>query len=159
MDKTTKLVSLFAATVLVASTLAGCGDGDDEVAQEQAICYDDNDDGHCDDSGNEVDRSFGFIYIGGHKQYYKKGYYPANGKIYRSSKSSNTSSSNSSGTSTDSGKNGTGSAQPPKSSSGTGTVVSPGTSSNSGKSTSGANTGVSSGSKGGIGSSSKSSSS
>ncbi|ARU60672.1 hypothetical protein CBW65_05925 [Tumebacillus avium] len=150
MEKTTKLVSLFAATVLVAGTaLVGCGDDDTVVQQQEGICYDDDDNGYCDDSDNVVDHSYGFIYIGSHKQYYKKGYYPGNdGKVYRSAKRAN------SGSSSGTGKNGSGSTvTPPKSSSGTGSVVSPG------KSTSGSNTGVSSGSKGGIGSSSKSSSS
>lgn len=156
MEKTTKLVSLFAATVLVAGTaLVGCGDEDKVVQQQEGICYDDDDNGYCDDSDDVVDSSYGFIYVGSHKRYYKKGYYPGNdGKVYRSAKRDQSGSS-SGGSSSGTGKNGSGSTvTPPKSSSGTGTVVSPG------KSTSGSsNTGISSGSKGGIGSSSSSSSS
>ncbi|TCP57596.1 hypothetical protein EV586_10240 [Tumebacillus sp. BK434] len=162
MEKTTKLVSLFTATVLVAGTLAGCGD-DDTVAQqsqkpplEEGVCYDDDDNGYCDDSDREIDHSYGFIYIGSHKRYYQKGYYPGtDGKVYRKPGTSTSTGSTSTGT----GKNAAttkpnaNTPTPPKSSSGTGTVVSPG------KSSSGVKTGVSSGSKGGIGSSSKSSSS
>lgn len=156
MEKTTKLTGLFVAAVLVASTLSGCGDDRDEEVSEQAqaVCNDDDDDGYCDDGSGDVDHSFGFIYIGNHKQYYKKGYYPKDGKVYRSAKvkQSTTGSGSGSGTTT------TTKPQPPKSSSGTGSVVSGSNNSSSGSKSS-SKTGVSSGSKGGIGSSSSSSSS
>src|SRR5690606_24245185 len=60
--KTRKLVSLFVAAELVVAP--GCGS-----RQTSAECWDDNNDGYCDDDGVYVGGS-GYHYIGGRKSYY-----------------------------------------------------------------------------------------
>lgn len=95
--KTRKLVSLFVAAALVVAP--GCGSSRQASAGE---CWDDNNDGRCDDDGSYVSGN-GYYYSNGKKRYYKSGVTSSSGSSYKSSSGVSTGSKGGIGSSGSSG--------------------------------------------------------
>jgi hypothetical protein len=174
--KTSLVVGLFVATALAMSV--GCSDEPKPVVESQPAqsmiegtvaddyCEDANDDDVCDDGGGNVSTHSAFIWVNGTKRYYSED------KYKRRTYASGTQGTGASGGFKPPSSSGTPGQSvhpsnvptPPKSSSGTGQVISGGKSSSGSSSSSGSassGSGISSGKSGagGIGSSSGSSSS
>jgi hypothetical protein len=142
MNKTNTVVGLFLASALI--VLPGCGTNtpapyNGPMAASEDYCRDDNNDDRCDDSGDNIDRSYGY-FVGG-IPYYGKRSSISSGRLHpQSAVSSGPGVSN---------------VKTPSTSSGSGSFNSKGSSGGSGSSN---GISSSSGSKGGIGSSSSGSS-